>query len=450
VGKHLEDQHRLKTLVIHTDKAGVITKKGLDQAREAARTMDTNIYQAIVSVMMLKEGWDVKNVCVIVPLRSYESAILAEQTLGRGLRRMSPAGVDWDEKLIVIDHPRFRDLWNAEIRSEDLDIEITKARQVYEPANVVRVDPAKTKFDLTIPVMAGGITRDVRRIADLKIDALPSNLFRIDEIELPKVMYREKDLLTQKTELERELSFDYTDRYDVYLAAITKAILAKCAASAHFAEVLPKVRRYIEKRLFDRKIDMEDPDTVRKLNDLLVRERIRDVFVDAILRLQVVEEPYQLVERSQVSKSEAFHTSEPVYAAKKTVFESLPYSKRSEYEKHFMRYLDEQKDVLAYTKVLPRMPLRIPYHDTDGYLRHYIPDFIVKVKDGYYLIETKGKGWDEQTTAQAKADAAKEWAAKVAELTSKKWAFMKVLQNEFERFKSLSFGKLVRAVSSEG
>ncbi len=449
VGRYLEERHQLKTLVIHTDKAGVITKKGLDKAREAARSIDTNAYQAIVSVMMLKEGWDVKNVCVIVPLRSYESAILAEQTLGRGLRRMSPAGADWDEKLIVIDHPRFRDLWNAEIQNEDLDIEITEAKRVYEPANVVRVDPGKAQFDLTIPVLAGGLTRDVRRITDLDVGSLPGALFQFEEIKLPKVMYREKDLLTQKTDLERELSFDYTDRYEVYLAAITKAILAKCAASAHFAEVLPKVRRYIEERLFDRKIDIEDPDTVRKLNYLPVREKIRDVFVDAILRLQVVEEPYQLVERFQVGRSEPFHTSEPVYAAKKTVFESLPYPKKSEYEKHFMRYLDEQTEVLAFTKVLPRMPLRIPYHDADGYLRHYISDFVVKAEDGYFLIETKGEGWDEQTTAQGKADAAKEWSAKVTELTGEKWNFVKILEGDFERFKSLPFGELLRTVSSE-
>lgn len=406
---------------------------------------------------MLKEGWDVKNVCVIVPLRSYESAILAEQTLGRGLRRMSQVGADastelgagWEEKLIVIDHPRFRDLWHAEIQNEDLDIEITEARRVYEPVNVVRVDPAKVKFDLAIPVLAGGITRDVPRIRDLDVEALPKGLFQIDEIELPQVMYREKDLLTQKVDLERELSFDYTDRYDVYLAAITKAILTKCAASAHFAEVLPKVRRYIEERLFDRRIDMEDPDTVRKLNALPVREKIRDLFVDAILRLQVVEEPYQLVERFQVSKSEPFHTSEPVYAAKKTVFESLPYPKKSEYEKHFMRYLDEEKEVLAYTKVLPRMPLKIPYHDANGYLRHYIPDFLVKAKDSSYLIETKGEGWDEQTTAQAKAAAATAWSLKVTELLGERWTFVKILEDDFERFKPLPFSKLVQALPSK-
>jgi type III restriction enzyme len=192
VGAYLEREHRLKTLVIHTDTSGVITKKDLERAREAARSIDTNEYEAIVSVMMLKEGWDVKNVCVIVPLRSYESAILAEQTLGRGLRRMTPVNTGWEEKLIVIDHPRFRDLWNAEIKNEDLDIEITEDRRVYEPANIVPVDPAKLQYDFSIPVLAGGATRDVRRIVDLDVKFLPGGWFPWAEITLPKVMYREK------------------------------------------------------------------------------------------------------------------------------------------------------------------------------------------------------------------------------------------------------------------
>jgi len=450
VGAYLEREHRLKTLVIHTDTAGVITKKDLEEAREAARTIDANNYQAIVSVMMLKEGWDVKNVCVIVPLRSYESAILAEQTLGRGLRRMSPPQAQWEEKLIVIDHPRFRDLWNAEIQNEDLDIEITSAHKVYESQNLVRVDTARMQYDLSIPMLAGGITRDVRRVADLDVGTLPGGLFRFADIALPKVMYREKDLLTQKTDLERELSFDYTDRYDIYLANITKAILSRCAASAQFAEVVPKVRQYVEHRLFDCRIDLADQDTVRKLNHLPVREKIRDVFVDAILRLQVVEEPYQLVERFVASQMEPFHTSEPVYPAKKTVFETLPYPRGFEYERHFMRYLDAQAEVLAYTKVLPRMPLRIPYHDAQGYLRHYTPDFVVRTANGYFLMEPKGAGWNQLENTPAKAQAATEWCQKVSDLTGESWTFVKVLQSDFERFRDLPFSQLVAAVQAVG
>ena len=69
---------------------------------------------------MLREGWDVRNVVVIVPLRPLTAAakILPEQTLGRGLRLMGGAGSGWDEKLIVIEHEAFRDFWDKELKGK--------------------------------------------------------------------------------------------------------------------------------------------------------------------------------------------------------------------------------------------------------------------------------------------------------------------------------------------
>ena len=59
-----------KTLLIHTKLNGDIIKDDLDEARKAARKIDDpdNPYDAIVSVMMLNEGWDVRNVTVAVGL----------------------------------------------------------------------------------------------------------------------------------------------------------------------------------------------------------------------------------------------------------------------------------------------------------------------------------------------------------------------------------------------
>ena len=94
-------------LVIHTKNNGEISeaasgksKEELELLRKQSNEIDTwkSPYKAIVSVLMLKEGWDVRNVTVIVGLRAYaaKSNILPEQTLGRGLRRMyfgtRPAG----------------------------------------------------------------------------------------------------------------------------------------------------------------------------------------------------------------------------------------------------------------------------------------------------------------------------------------------------------------------
>jgi type III restriction enzyme len=120
-----------RTLVIHTDRRGDIRKKELEKARQAAREVDSDesTINAIVSVLMLREGWDVRNVCVIVGLRSYTAAarILPEQTLGRGLRRMSPPNSGWDERVVVIEHDAFRDLWDAELRADGLRVQRRKA-----------------------------------------------------------------------------------------------------------------------------------------------------------------------------------------------------------------------------------------------------------------------------------------------------------------------------------
>jgi len=64
-------------------------------------------YKAIVSVLVLKEGWDVRNVTTIVGLRAYsaKSNILPEQTLGRGLRTIYPGGV---EEYVYVDKEGFK------------------------------------------------------------------------------------------------------------------------------------------------------------------------------------------------------------------------------------------------------------------------------------------------------------------------------------------------------
>src|SRR5262249_13372156 len=79
-----------KTQIIHTDKTGEVSKKDLDIARRAVREVGdpASPINAIVSVLMLREGWDVKNVTVVVGLRPYtaKANILPEQAIGRGLR----------------------------------------------------------------------------------------------------------------------------------------------------------------------------------------------------------------------------------------------------------------------------------------------------------------------------------------------------------------------------
>jgi type III restriction enzyme len=66
----------------------------------------------IISVGMLKEGWDVRNVYVIASMRSSVSEILTEQTLGRGMRLPFGAytGIEILDTLEVVAHERYEEL----------------------------------------------------------------------------------------------------------------------------------------------------------------------------------------------------------------------------------------------------------------------------------------------------------------------------------------------------
>lgn len=71
---------------------------------------------AVVSVNKLKEGWDVKNIAVIVTLRAMASEVLTQQTMGRGLRLPfgKHTGVKQIDQLDIIAHQSFQELLEAE------------------------------------------------------------------------------------------------------------------------------------------------------------------------------------------------------------------------------------------------------------------------------------------------------------------------------------------------
>lgn len=121
-----------------------------DELKEAARNINKNPqteYDAVVSVLMLREGWDVRNISVILLFRkfSYKEidgqifSVYGPQVIGRGLRRMSKNPEEW-ESLFIVDHPILKHGWlwdhlKATVYPEELD-----------PANIV-IDMEKVPED---------------------------------------------------------------------------------------------------------------------------------------------------------------------------------------------------------------------------------------------------------------------------------------------------------------
>jgi type III restriction enzyme len=98
----------------YADTVLTVHSKAPDEALAQLDTLEDpgSPYRIVISVGMLKEGWDVKNVYVIASMRASVSDILTEQTLGRGLRL--PFGQYTDVEILdtleVLGHERYEDL----------------------------------------------------------------------------------------------------------------------------------------------------------------------------------------------------------------------------------------------------------------------------------------------------------------------------------------------------
>lgn len=126
-----------------------ITSESSDEALTelAAVESETSPIRAIVSVNMLREGWDVKNIAVIVALRKLASQTLTEQILGRGLRlpfgaRTGSLPVD---QVDLVAHDSYQQL----LAQKDV-----LRQRIQMPASTVEVDEhgaATTAGGLTVP-----------------------------------------------------------------------------------------------------------------------------------------------------------------------------------------------------------------------------------------------------------------------------------------------------------
>jgi superfamily II DNA or RNA helicase len=106
----LSKYFRVKTLLVTEDS----DEDDRQKARELGREQKTaNPYKAVVSVLMLREGWDVPEVSVILLLRKFGSKVYGQQVIGRGLRRVRVKGVASNEPQIcaVVDHPKLEHQW---------------------------------------------------------------------------------------------------------------------------------------------------------------------------------------------------------------------------------------------------------------------------------------------------------------------------------------------------
>ena len=169
--KTLNNYFKVKTLLVTEDSP----EQDRRQATELGKAQrGASPYRAVVSVLMLREGWDVPEVGVILLLRKFGSRVYGQQVIGRGLRRVRNGGVSEDEPQIcaIVDHPKLDhrwlwDIFGSTIRTnvgiddafdEEEDLPEPPPRQeLVNPENVIDIpDPSEDdNGEFVLPPMKG-------------------------------------------------------------------------------------------------------------------------------------------------------------------------------------------------------------------------------------------------------------------------------------------------------
>jgi len=446
---HIPDL-RNRVLLIHTNLKGDIVKKDLDKARKIARLIDTpedreikEIFpeglDAIVSVLMLNEGWDVKSVNIIVGLRSYTSKrkVLPEQVIGRGLRKMFPEEEANIEKginsLEVIGPPGLTEILEEIEKEEGITFGKFDTDKELELVTIY-VDKNKMDKDIEIPILTPRIMIKKPSLDAFNVDKIPSLKIPFED-KILESEYVGIDIITKKEVIRRRWNLPVPKDAKSVIAYYTDQILKQLRIPGIFHEFYPIVKKYVVEKLFNTKIDLADPRTLYNLSSTKVQEKLINLFFSTFKDMTFTEREPERKEIKKLSDTKPFAWSKLVHPANNCIFNYVPCDNKFEVE--FVKFLDRAEDITAFAKVVQQMGFFVEYRDSKGNFKIYYPDFIIATKKkGNFIIETKGRI---DIEVKSKDERMKKWCNDATKLANRSWSFFRINQEGFEkyRFKTL-------------
>lgn len=370
--------------------------------------------QNVVSVAMLSEGWDAKNVTHIMGLRAFTSQLLCEQVIGRGLRRVSydkewvtgPDGVERKlfkpEYVNVFGVPLsiFQDVGDGgeappppkpstqieslpernawEVRWPNVLRVDTVLRNVLvldrEAVEPLRLDPAATPLKAEIAPALGGATA-WDRITAIDLEALP------DEFRQQRLIFT----AVRKLFANMQGRFKGAPEYlSVQLVRIVEGFTAsdKLQIPSHFHQD-PLRKRILVSLNIDRIVQHLD----RHLSEVN-REHLEPVF----------DEDFPI---GSTRGMRTWYTTKPCQSTQKSQISHLAVD--SAWEAHAANAFESSAQVMAYAKN-DHLGFQVHYL-WNGSMRRYVPDFLVRLANGKTLVlEIKGQDSEQNKAKRAALD----------------------------------------------
>ena len=446
-------------LVIHTKNNGEISeaasgkkKEDLEKLRKQSNKIDSwdSHYKAIVSVMMLKEGWDVKNVTTIVGLRPYsaQSNILPEQTLGRGLRKMYP-GYDAEEYVSVVGTDAFMDFVES-IQSEGVELERKAMGEGTKPKTpiIVEIDNENTKkdidnLDIEIPVLTPRAYREYKNLSSLDTGhfgykKVEYRTFSIDEQR--EIVF--KDITTGEISHTTILDSGAVADYRSVVGYFTQVIMKDLRLVSGYDVLYGKVKYFIQNELFEKPVALDSLNTLRNLSELQASKTLVETFKKQINALTVQDRGNaEIRDTIKLRKTRPFIVKEQGYIIpKKSIFNKIIGD--SNLELQFAAFLEECDDIISYVKNYMAVHFKIDYVNAKGEISNYYPDFVVKKSEQeVFVIETKGL---EDLDVPLKMERLKQWCTDINKAQSAiKYDYIFVDEESFNQYRPKSFKELI-------
>jgi type III restriction enzyme len=392
--------------------------------------------RCVVSVSMLTEGWDASNVTHILGVRAFGSQLLCEQVVGRGLRRRSYT-LDSETGKFA---PEYVDVYGIPFtlipfkgRPKDSKVDDGVTYHVF-------ADPEKAEHEIRFPNVESyayalrqeGIVCDVEALEGFIVNEEPNTVYLTaargyddDSTVRDHKEYTPQDRSAYyESQHLQTILFQVAQRVVDRLVAGQqtedgeKAVGALISRHRLFPEVLWYVRKYVGRKVtFGVRPDGTPVDPrelgLEKYSRLLV-ERVADGILPAAAADEAPLLPVLNSFRPNLTSADAEYTTRrPVVPVVKSHLNASMW--QGTWEESAIAALEKSPLVTCFLPSPARVGLRIPYEYADA-PHHYEPDFIVKLKDGaFLLLEIKGGKGEIHAPdlVLAKNAAAKKWVAAV-------------------------------------
>jgi len=367
--------------------------------------------QSVISVAMLSEGWDAKNVTHIMGLRAFTSQLLCEQVIGRGLRRVS---YDKDENGLFL--PEYVNVFGVPLSIYE-PAEGGEAPPPPKPSVQIEVIPERAALELRWPnvlrietVVKPVLTVDWARVEPLTLDPAATAI----SAELAPALGGATDM-SKVSQIDLAALPDGFRLQRLVFVAARKAFTS-LRGSFHGNEdyLLLQLVRLVEAFLKSDRIDIPSlfhNDPLRRR--ILIALNI-DGVVQHLMRFVTEQNTTELApifdEENPIgstSRMRTWYTTKPNVPTVKSHVSHVVGD--SAWEQYAANVFETHGEVIAYAKN-DHLGYYINYL-WQGSRRRYIPDFIVRFKNGITLaLEIKGT---DSAQNKVKRDSLGEWVRAV-------------------------------------